>query len=267
MGVWDIIRQARRAVQGASGVVVQEDWRGRELRFKSGTAQSRMSRWWPDRLEVDYTRTMLGALLRVPNPQQIGMVGLGGGSQAKFIYRQLPDAALEVFEIDAEVLALRRLFRVPDDDARLRVHQADAAAALASRVGAYDLLLVDGYDVQGIPKVLSTQRFYNDARDSLRPGGVLAVNLYDTAQAEHLHRLGLAFGAAQVVVLEEPQQSNRVAFAWRGTLAPASAPRLRRAGHRQLAATFERLRETPFGRAPGQDALNSGNVSARLPPS
>jgi len=226
-------------------LIVQADWRTAELRFKSGTAQSRMSRWAPDRLVVDYTRTMLGALLLVPDPRSIGMVGLGGGSQAKFLHRHLRGARLEVFENDADVLALRRRFRIPDDDARLAVRHADAAPALRGRVAAYDLLLVDGYDVHGIPEALSTQRFYTDCRASLRAGGALAVNLYDTAHAVHLQRLRIAFGAANVQVVEEARQSNRVAFAWVPPLAGNAAsavPALEARGLRELADVFARLR-------------------------
>ena len=54
--------------------------------------QSRMRAGAPDELVVDYTRTMLGALLLHPAPRRIGMVGLGGGSQAKFCLRHLPQA-------------------------------------------------------------------------------------------------------------------------------------------------------------------------------
>lgn len=232
-----------RAGDGAAGAFVHSDWRGAELRFKAGTAQSRMSHWAPERLVVDYTRSMLGALLLQPAPTQVGMVGLGGGSQLKFLHRHLAGARFEVFENDPGVVALRRRFRIPDDDARLTVHLADAAKALPAWAGRFDLLLVDGYDVDGIPAALSTQKFYSDCRASLRPGGVLAANLYDTAHAEHVHRLRIAFGAANVEVVDEARQSNRVAFAWVPPLpAPEVAPALAAAGRRELQDVFERLR-------------------------
>ncbi len=228
---------------------VLRDWRTRELRFAEGTAQSRMSRWAPDRLVVDYTRTMLGALALVPAPSHVAMVGLGGGSQAKFLHRHLRGATLEAVEISPEVIALRREFRIPDDDARFRVVQADAAEWLKTRPASIDLLLVDGYDTSGIPAALSTQRFYNDCRACLRPGGVAAFNLYDTAHAEHRHRLQVAFGAANVAVIEEARQSNRVALAWTAPLAPtAVAPALSRSGQRELREALAAVRAVVQGR-------------------
>ena len=222
---------------------ILQGWRTRELRFAEGTAQSRMSRWAPDRLVVDYTRTMLGALALVPSPRRIAMLGLGGGSQAKFLHRHLRGARLDAIEINPAVIALRRRFRIPDDDARFRVVHADAAEWVKAQPAAIDLLLVDGYDLSGIPAALSTQRFYNDCRASLRPGGVAVFNLYDTAHVEHRHRLQLAFGAANLALVEEARQSNRVAFAWVAPLAAASAtPALSRAGQRELREALAAVR-------------------------
>jgi spermidine synthase len=222
--------------------VVLRGWRVVDLRFAEGTAQSRMSRWAPNRLVVDYTRTMLAALRHVPAPRTVGMVGLGGGSQVKFLHRHLPTASLEVFEIDPAVLALRETFRIPPDDARLRVVLADAAVELPRRRAAYDLLLVDGYDPQGIPPALSTPGFYRACRAALREGGAVAVNLYDTEHARHVAHLRAAFGERQVVVLEEPRQSNRVAFGFVGAPPrPARPPALRWWGRWQLRREFARL--------------------------
>lgn len=197
-----------------------------ELRFARNVGQSRMACSDPDRLLIAYTRTMLAALLLQPRPQRIGVVGLGGGSQVKYLYRHLPDAAIEVLEINPHVLARRDDFHVPPDDARLQVIQADAAdfLALSRQRGRYDLLLVDGYDATGIPAALSTQAFYDCCRDALRPDGVFSSNLYCDDHAEHVARLQIAFGVQHVCVLDEPAQSNRVAFALREE--SASAQRL-----------------------------------------
>lgn len=219
-----------------------------DLRFETGVAQSRMRVDAPDELVVDYTRTMLGALLLRPSPRRIGVVGLGGGSQVKFCHRHLPDACIEAFEIDPRVLAMRREFRIPDDDSRLRVREGDAADLLPRRRGAYDLLLVDGYDTTGIPAALSTQRFIEDCRDALDAVGVLASNLYCADHAAHFARLRRAFGA-DVLLLDEPRQSNRVAFAWREGVDPRKADPARAlamldaTAAAQLAPVLERVKQ------------------------
>lgn len=214
-----------------------------ELQFAHGTSQSQMVTRDPDRLLIDYTRTMLGALVLVPRPSSIGMIGLGGGSQAKYCHRHLPAARIDVVENNPHVLALRRRFSVPDDSARFQVHLDDGARFLRERRGHYDLLLVDGYDETGIPEALSTQTFYDDCRAALTEGGAMATNLYCKDSAVHIERLQRAFGAARVVVIEESRQSNRVAIAWTGAGAADGEMALSVAAQRDLAAVFATVRE------------------------
>lgn len=215
-------------------------WWTVELSFGPGTGQSRMLRWFPDRLLIDYTRTMLAALLHVPAPRDIGIVGLGGGSQLKFLHRHLPQTRIEVFEINPAVIALRREFRIPDDGPRLRVVEADAARALRERVAAYDLLLVDGYDAGGLPEALSSPAFHHACRRSLRPGGALALNLYDGDPDPQLARIAAVYAPLPLTVLDEPRHGNRVVFGFLpgGRAAP---PALSWAGRRQLRGAFARL--------------------------
>lgn len=214
-----------------------------ELQFAHGVSQSRMLTFSPYKLLIGYTRTMLGALVLVPQPRRIGMVGLGGGSQAKFCYRHLPDAQIEVVENNPHVIALRRSFRIPDDDARFRVVLDDAARFMPTRRGHYDLLLVDGYDETGIPEVLSSQQFYDDCRAALAAGGAMAINLYGEQAQHHIARLRRSFGRRNVLLVEEPQQSNRVALAWRAMRPDSEAAMtLSAAAQRDLAPVFTRIR-------------------------
>ena len=215
------------------------------LQFARRQTQSRMRADDPDYLLVDYTRTMLAALLLQPAATRVGMIGLGGGSQAKFLHRHAPWLRVEAVENNPGVLALRDAFAIPPDDARLQVVLGDGATFVAARPAAFDLLLVDGYDLGGIPEVLSTPAFYRDCRAALVGGGTLAVNLYGVDHRHHLAQLRAAFGGGQVAVVEEARMSNRVAFAWRdaGTAAvPVDVvlARLPEAARRQLEEAFRR---------------------------
>lgn len=198
----------------------QRGWRHTELKFAGNVVQSRMSTLQPGRLLVPYTRTMMASLLFRPHAAMVGMIGLGGGSQAKFCRRHLPDARVEAVENNADVVAMRRRFRVPDDDARLQVVLADGADFLRARRGRYDILLVDAYDPSGIPEALSTQAWYDSCRDALAKDGVMAANLYCDDPERHVERMRRSFGARRVLVLKEPRMSNRVVFAWVGNPLP-----------------------------------------------
>ncbi len=110
---------------------VRDEAGTKSLYFSLDELQSRMDSRKPCQLEVDYTRTMMGFLMFRHAPLQIGMVGLGGGSLAKFCYRQLPDCNITVAEINPHIIALRREFMIPDDDHRLTVLQCDGADFVA----------------------------------------------------------------------------------------------------------------------------------------
>jgi spermidine synthase len=196
---------------------VRDDGAAKSLHFTLGELQSRMRTRQPWRLEVDYTRTMMGFLLFKHAPAHIGMIGLGGGSLAKFCYRQLPASKMTVLEINPYVIALRREFQVPDDDERFQVIAADGALFLQTETPRFDVLLVDGFDHEGQPAALCSQRFYEDCFAALSADGVLVVNLhYDHPDYPLLvDRISRSFNGNAVEVLSE-ERSNSIVFASKG---------------------------------------------------
>jgi spermidine synthase len=202
---------------------VRDDGAALSLHFTLGEMQSRMLLRRPGYLDLDYTRTMMGFLLFKPAPAHIGMIGLGGGSLAKFCHRQLPSSRMTVLEINPHVIALRRAFQVPEDDERFRVIAADGARYLAHEAPGFDVLLVDGFDHQGQPAALCSQRFYDDCFAALTQDGVLVVNLHSD-HADHAllaGRISRSFSGNAVDVLAA-EKSNCIVFASRG---PAISPR------------------------------------------
>ncbi len=202
---------------------VQDHGGTKSLHFTLGELQSRMVMRRPWRLEVDYTRTMMGFLLFKPAPLHIGMIGLGGGSLAKFCHRQLPASRMTVLEINPYVIALRHEFQIPDDDERFEVIAADGALFMHTEAPRFDVLLVDGFDQDGQPPALCSQRFYDDCFAALPDGGVLVVNLhYDHPDYPVLvERITRSFSGNALEVLSE-EESNSIVFASSG---PAISPR------------------------------------------
>lgn len=188
----------------------------RTLEFTPGDIQSEMLLSRPYALALDYTRAMMCFALFAPRPRHILMVGLGGGSLAKFCHRHFPQARITVLEIRADVIALRDAFHLPPDDARLRVLHCDAADYLSSAREACDVLLVDGFDSRGLAPALASAAFYASCRNALRPGGVLVANIftYDPDYVTALQRLRAAFGG-QLGWLRGIAGNNRILFALR----------------------------------------------------
>ncbi|MES2151196.1 MAG: transferase spermidine synthase [Pseudomonadota bacterium] len=186
----------------------------RTLEFMPGNVQSEMRLSRPHALVLAYTRAMMCFALFVPRPRHILMVGLGGGSLAKFCHRAFPAARITVLELRADVIGLRAQFGVPPDDARFRVVHADAADYLAGLRAEVDVLVVDGFDEAGLPAALGSARFYSDCRRALREGGVLVANIfsYDPQYERMLGRLRLIFDE-RLCWFDRISGNNRILFA------------------------------------------------------
>jgi spermidine synthase len=196
---------------------VSEELDARSLHFSASAIQSRMQLRRPDALALEYTRTMMAWLMLRPRAQRVALIGLGGGSLVKYCHRRVPQVAIVAVEINPHVIALRDAFDVPHDDARLRVLEADGARFVAQTDERFDVLMIDAFDADAMPAALGTQRFYDDAHDVLRPGGLLVVNLH----AGHAHfpvyveRIRARFGVAPLRV-DDHDHSNGVIFAAQG---------------------------------------------------
>ena len=187
------------------------------LHFSIAEVQSRMDLRHPNALHLEYTRSMMGFLLFDPAPEHVAMIGLGGGSLAKFCYKHLTTSNICVVEINPYVIALRDEFLVPEDDDRFNVIEADGAEYLGSSSQLFNVILVDGYDHKGLPHALSTQGFYDDCVGTLAPHGILVVNLHADHRHYDIHidRIGRSFDNA-VLLVEDKREGNSVVFAQKG---------------------------------------------------
>lgn len=200
----------------------------RSLHFDLDIVQSVMRHDDPDALCLAYTRKMMLFLLFNPDPRRILLLGLGGGSLAKFCFRHLPAAAITVLEIDADVLALRDEFRVPPDNERFRVLHGDGvryilqpeglqpAGGRARREVRSDVILVDACDRDGLSPALSAPDFYANARRRLAVGGVFVMNICGTLYEieSHIARMRGVFGN-QLVTLPVREDGNLIVLGFR----------------------------------------------------
>lgn len=160
---------------------VYDDGDIRSLHFDERMMQSAMWLEKPDELVFGYTRAMMGFLVFNTAPQHILMIGLGGGSLIKYCYRHLPHTRFTVLEVDANVIALRNKFMIPADDHRLRVIHADAIEYIAHADRNVDVILLDGFNIDGVVPELNSQSFYGACQRILNPQGILVANLWSEA--------------------------------------------------------------------------------------
>ena len=200
-----------------SGVHMSEEYGVRSLHIGSSMVQSAMRLAAPNHLELTYTRCMMGFTLFNPQPENMLMIGLGGGSLAKFVYHRLPQTRTTVIEINPRIVAMARdHFFVPADDDRLQVMIAEGGEFVASHPRSADVLMVDGFDDGRQVPSLCSQDFYDRAHEALKKNGVLVVNLLsrDRAVHDYIHRIEDSFAGRVATLLAEPF-GNLIVFAFK----------------------------------------------------
>lgn len=188
----------------------------RALHLGSSTVQSAMRLSDPFALELDYTRYMLAFLLFTQPPQELLMIGLGGGSLPKYLHHQLPQVHTTVIEINPHVVnAARHYFYLPEDDDRLNVILEDGAAWVAGRQSVADVIMIDGFDGYSQIPALASKTFYRHCLDALSDNGILVINFLgsDRQLPDKLASLEEIF--AGVLRLPVKKNSNVVVLAFK----------------------------------------------------
>ena len=132
----------------------------------------------PLNLLFGYSRAFILSLIWQPQPQRIFMLGFAGGRIPAVLHHYLPDAQIDVAEVDPDVVDVaREYFAVALDDG-LRVIFQDGRAALHQAEAQYDIIFVDAFVGAGqTPPHLATFEFYTLCRERLNGSGVVVVNL------------------------------------------------------------------------------------------
>jgi spermidine synthase len=208
--------RVRKPATDNESVYISEKFGVRTLHIGSDTVQSAMRIARPNDLEVVYTRSMMAFLLFNPAPREVLMIGLGGGSLAKFVYHRIPGARVTAVEVNPQVVSIaRQFFLLPPNDGRLNVLVGDGVEYVARRGLRADVLVVDGYDAESQVEALATLPFYRDCARVLGEDGILVVNLWggDRNFSACVERLRTAFDG-RVLCLPAGKPGNVAAFAF-----------------------------------------------------
>ncbi len=196
---------------------VVDNGRRRFLHFDFNAIQSAMELSDPQRLVLAYTRKMMAFLLFNRTPKSILLLGLGGGSLAKFCFTNLPSASITAVEVNENVIALRNEFGIPADNHRFRVINADGGSYISLLKRTKDVILADACDRSGMAAELDSVEFYRKARSHLSAGGVFVTNLCGDkfAIGAHLAKLREAFGE-KLLSLQVRKDGNIIVFGFKG---------------------------------------------------
>lgn len=132
----------------------------------------------PYETDIEYVAYLHLTLAVTPHATRTLVIGLGGGSLVKRMWRDYPWMSIDAVELDAEVVEVARaFFELPEDDDRLRVIVGDGRAHLERTAQTYDIVVIDAFDDDHIPRPLTTDEFLRTVRGRLSADGVVAYNV------------------------------------------------------------------------------------------
>ncbi len=191
----------------------------------------------PYLLELEYVQRMMAGLLffdplTVPKLHAM-QLGLGSAALTKFCYKKLRTTTSAI-EINPQVItACRSWFKLPKDDKRLRVIEADAGLEIqkSQHRETVDLLHVDLYDHEAAAPVLDSLEFYEHCYQLLKENGVMTVNLFgrNASYEQSLAKIAEAFGPQALWAFRPTKEGNTVVLAQREPTRPERAELLLRA--------------------------------------
>jgi spermidine synthase len=139
----------------------------------------------PDALVLSYTRMLLGALYLKPQPQNILIIGLGGGSLPSALKKIVPQARIETVELDPSVVKVAERFFgfTPGNGSTVAIEDGRVFVKRAQKQGKkYDLVILDAFDHVYVPEHMLTREYLQEVKSLLEKDGVLAANTFSSSR-------------------------------------------------------------------------------------
>jgi spermidine synthase len=155
----------------------------RVLRF-TRNRQSSMYLDSPFDTDFEYPGYFHISLAVKPDAARTLVIGLGGATVVKRMWRDYPEMRIDAVELDPEVVDVAyRFFALPQDE-RIRVFAGDGRTFVETCTDEYDIAIIDAFDEDQVPRPLTTEEFMRTLRDRLAPDGVAAYNFIGAAKGE-----------------------------------------------------------------------------------
>ncbi len=146
---------------------------------------------------------------------RIAVVGLAAGTTARQATLAFEDVVIDGWEIDPEIVKVGREY-FDMNEPNLNVYVQDGRWGLEKSEYLYDIISVDAYRPPYIPYHMTTQEFFQIARDHLTEQGVLVINVgRGNTDRRLINSLGSTILSVfpSVHVVDIPNTFNSIIFA------------------------------------------------------
>ncbi len=134
---------------------------------------------------MEYIGYLLISLAVKPDAARVLVIGLGGGSLVKRLWRDYPEMFIDACELDPDVVQVAICYFGLPEDERIRITVGDGREFVQLTRDTYDIIVVDAFDDDRVPRTLTTEEFMRECRDILSPDGVIAYNVFGAVYGPH----------------------------------------------------------------------------------
>ena len=158
---------------------ITEEGSIRKMVFRGGMCsdQSAIDLKFPDSHVFDFTLLAMGSLQLSPNPSKILIVGLGGGIIPMKMAKELPNAKIDIIELDPEVVRLAKKYFFFKEIGNIKVYIGDAFQVAKEMTCLYDIAIIDAYFSGYIPFHIMSKEFFKTIHNITSEDGLIAVNM------------------------------------------------------------------------------------------
>ncbi len=163
---------------------------------------------------LEYARNFLLCLSFCPNPKSILVLGLGGGSIPVMFNHLCREAYIDVVEIDPEMQLIAKKYFNFFTSSRLQLFIDDAFLFIKNTKKIYDIIIMDAYIGDKLPRPLSTTDFLLEAKMHLSAKGIFTSNLMTGDKVyfnDMIKKIGFVF--KDVWLLPGKKSGNTLVFA------------------------------------------------------
>jgi spermidine synthase len=104
------------------------------------------------------------------------ILGYGAGSIAEIIVQHKPDCKITGVEIDAKVIEISEQYFKLKEFKNVNVYCSSAQEYMASCMDSFDLIIIDLFIDQLVPREAETEAFLQQVKQALKPGGRVIFN-------------------------------------------------------------------------------------------
>ncbi len=155
---------------------VYDGLRVRGIRTGPGSIQSGVDMSGSSTPVFWYTQ-QLAQLTLDEQPQRVLVLGGGAFTLPEYLGEQLPEATIDVVEIDPDLAPIARNFFYYDDPSNVNLIFDDARAYINQTDKRYDVIIVDVYGDTSIPFSLMTREYGEAIAAHLQDDGVVLANI------------------------------------------------------------------------------------------